>query len=231
MEERRFVKIRKEEFGVKEFIKREFGKGKLSAVKVEYTPVGERVIISTHKPGLIIGKRGESIERLTEILKKKFKMENPHIDIEEITIPALDAQLVADGIALAMERFGSLRFKSIAYKELVRMKSSGAVGAEIVLSGRLPSERAKTWRFKFGYLKKTGNASNDVDYAESVGQDKQGIVGIKVSILKPETTKSELVDIDETMLNKLRQNSTEKIEQSTKTKKRKVNKNGRENKG
>jgi small subunit ribosomal protein S3 len=72
MEERKFVGIRKEEFGVKEFIKKEFGKGKLSAVKIEYTPVGEKVIISTHKPGLIIGKRGESIERLTEVLKKRY---------------------------------------------------------------------------------------------------------------------------------------------------------------
>ena len=46
------------------------------------------------------------------------------------------------------------------------MKAAGALGAEIVLSGRLPSERAKTWRFKFGYLRKTGDASNDVNYAE-----------------------------------------------------------------
>ena len=120
-------------------------------MKIEYTPVGEKVIISTHKPGLIIGKRGESIERLTEVLKKKFKMENPRIDIAEIKNADLDAQIVADDIGLSLERFGSLRFKAIAYKALMRMKAAGALGAEIVLSGRLPSERAKTWRFKFGY--------------------------------------------------------------------------------
>jgi small subunit ribosomal protein S3 len=221
MEERKFVGIRKEEFGVKEFIKREFGKGKLSSVKVEYTPVGEKVIVATHKPGLIIGKRGESIERLTEILKKKFKMENPRVDIFEIKNPDLDAQIVADEMALAIERFGSMRFKSIAYRSLMRIKSAGALGAEIVMSGRLPSERSKTWRFKFGYLRKTGDASNDVDYAESQGVDKAGMVGIKVSILSPETFKNEEVVVNDELIQKLKLNniSDEKTSKKKKTKK------------
>ena len=219
MEERKFVGMRKEEFGVKEFIKKEFGKGKISGVKIEYTPVGEKVVISTHKPGLIIGKRGESIERLTEVLKKRFKMENPRVDISEIQHPDLDAQIIADDIGLSLERFGSLRFKAIAYKALTKMKSSGALGAEIVLSGRLPSERAKTWRFKFGYLRKTGDASNDVDYAESRGCDKQGVVGIKVSILSPEVFKSEEVNVNDELLAKLKINLNAISEKPIKQKK------------
>jgi len=222
MEERKFVGIRKEEFGVKEFIKKEFGKGKISGVKIEYTPVGEKVVISTHKPGLIIGKRGESIERLTEILEKRFKMENPRVDIAEIQHPDLDAQIVADDIALSLERFGSLRFKAIAYKALTKMKASGALGAEIVLSGRLPSERAKTWRFKFGYLRKTGDASNDVDYAESRGCDKQGVVGIKVSILSPDVFKAEDVTVNDELLAKLKANLNAISEKITKQKKKKT---------
>lgn len=223
MEEKKFVGIRKEEYAVKEFIKKEFGKGKISAVKVEYTPVGEKVIISTHKPGLIIGKRGEMIEKLTEILKKKFKMENPHVDIAEIRNPNLDAQIVADDIAMSIERFGSLRFKPVAYKTLTRIKTSGALGAEIVMSGRLPSERAKTWRFKFGYLRKTGDESNNVDYAESVGKDKQGVIGIKVSILLPNMITPEEITIDEAMLSKIKSNvikSQGDVEVKTKKKKK-----------
>jgi small subunit ribosomal protein S3 len=221
MEERKFVGIRKEEFGVKEFIKKEFGKGKLSSVKIEYTPVGEKVIIATHKPGLIIGKRGESIEKLTEVLKRRFKMENPRVDIAEIKNPDLDAQIIADDIALSLESFGSLRFKAIAYKALVRIKSAGALGAEIVLAGRLPSERAKMWRFKFGYLRKTGDAANDVNYAESQGVDKQGMVGIKVSILSPETFKNEEVVINEELLQKLKLNASSDEKDSKKKKAKK----------
>jgi small subunit ribosomal protein S3 len=226
MEERKFVNLRKEEFGVKEFIKKEFGKGKISGVKVEYTPVGEKVIISTHKPGLVIGRKGEMIEKLTEILKKRFKMENPHIDIAEITKPELDAQIVADDIGLGLERFGSMRFKAIAYKALMRIKAAGGLGAEIVMSGRLPSERAKTWRFKYGYLRKTGDESNNVDYAESVGADKQGIIGIKVSILAPGSVTPEEITITDEMLAKIKSNiieTEEVVDKKTTKKKKKTN--------
>lgn len=225
MEERKFIELRKGELGVKEFIKKDFGKGKISNVKIDYTPVGERITIYTHKPGIIIGKRGESIEKLTRILKKKFKMENPHIDIGEIKKADLDAQLVADEIALGLERFGSLRFKAIAYKTLTRIKNAGAVGGELVLSGKLPSEKAKTWRFKFGHLKKTGDKRHLVDHARSVGCDKMGIVGVEVSILRPDVDLKESVKVTEELISRLKLNDVEKIE-NKKTKKEKI-KNGK----
>jgi small subunit ribosomal protein S3 len=218
MEERKFVNLRKGELGVKEFIKNEFGKGKVSNVKIDYTPVGERIIIFTHKPGIIIGKKGESIERLTQVLKKKFKMENPHVDIGEITKADLDAHLVADEIALSLERFGSLRFKSIAYKMLTKIKAAGALGGEIVLSGRLPSERSKTWRFKFGNLKKTGDQRHLVDKAQSTGCDKMGVVGVEVSILKHNKLLNESVEITDELISKMKLNSLIKEEIKTKKK-------------
>jgi small subunit ribosomal protein S3 len=222
MEEKKFVKIRKEEFAVKEYIKKEFGMGKVSTVKIDYTPVGERIIVSTHKPGLIIGKRGETIEKLTTVLKKKFKMENPHIDISEIAKPELDAQLVADEIAMALERFGSMRFKAVSYRILAKIKAAGALGAEVVTAGRLPSERAKTWRFKYGYLKKTGDDKNLVDRAESVAKTKQGVVGIKVSILTPEKKAADQIDVDDNMLKRIQQNESAVDEPEKKKTKRKV---------
>jgi small subunit ribosomal protein S3 len=222
MEEKKFVKIRKEEFAVKEYIKKEFGMGKVSTVKIDYTPVGERITVSTHKPGLIIGKRGETIEKLTTVLKKKFKMENPHIDIAEIMKPELDAQLVADEIALALERFGSMRFKAVSYRMLTRIKTAGALGAEIVTSGRLPSERAKTWRFKFGYLKKTGDDKNLVDRAESVSTTKQGVVGIKVSILTPDKKAADQIDVNDEMIQRIISNANSVDETEKKKTKRKI---------
>lgn len=226
MEERKFVSLRKGELGVKDFIKGEFGKGRVSNVKIDYTPVGERIIIYTHKPGIIIGKKGESIERLTHILKKKFKMENPHIDIGEITKPDLDAHLVADEIALSLERFGSLRFKSIAYRMLTKMKDAGALGGEIVLSGKLPSERAKTWRFRFGNLKKTGDQRHLVDKAQSTGCDKMGIVGVEVSILKEKELINESIEITPELIDRMKKNNAPEVEESKPKKKKKI-KNGK----
>jgi len=223
MEEKKFVNVRKEEHAIKEFVKKEFGKGKISTVKIEYTPVGEKIIVSTHKPGLVIGKRGEKIAELTDILKKKFKMENPHIDIAEIKNPYFDAQLIADEIALGLERFGSQRFKAICYKTLQKMKQAGALGAEIRASGKLPAERAKSWRFAFGYLKKTGETAKIVDKAQSVAQTIPGIIGIKVSILTPDKKIHDQIILSEDLMNQIKSNynQTEEKEDKKKVKRRK----------
>jgi len=153
MEERKFIRLKKEEFGIKEYIKRNLGKGKISNLDIEYTPVGEKIIIATSKPGLVIGRKGEKIHELTNVLKKRFKLENPHIEIKEIEDPLFDSQIVADDIALALERMGNLKFKVIAYRKLQEIMKEGALGCELRLTGKLPSERSRSWRFAEGYLK------------------------------------------------------------------------------
>ena len=183
MIEKKFIKAKKDEFAIKEFVKKEIGKGKISGIKIERTPIGEKIIIITSKPGLVIGRRGESIQDLTTVLKKKFNLENPKLEISEIERPEFDAQTVADQIAMALERFGSNSFKIIAYKAIDRIKRAGALGCEIILNGKLPSEKARKWRFYFGYLMKTGEPVNLVNRAEAVAQTKPGTVGIKVAIL------------------------------------------------
>ena len=185
MEEKKFVQLKKDEFGVKEFIKKQLGKGKISSVKIEYTPVGEKIIIATSKPGYVIGRKGERITELTEVLKKKFHLENPHIDMAEIEKPEFDAQTIADEIAMALERFGSLKFKTVAYKMLEKTIKAGVLGIEIRLGGKLPSERAKSWRFAYGYLKKTGDTAKIVNKADATAETLMGTIGIKVSILPP----------------------------------------------
>jgi small subunit ribosomal protein S3 len=199
MEEKKFVGFKKEELGVKEYIKTELGKGRISEVNIEYTPVGEKILIATSKPGLVIGRKGEKIEELTRVLKKRFKLDNPHIEILEIGNPILDAQLVADEIALLLERKGSLQFKIIAYKMLTEIMRAGALGSEIVLSGKLPSERAKSWRFSQGYLKKTGDPAKVVDRAMAQAKTLPGVIGIKVSILPPNAHIHDRIVIDDDM--------------------------------
>ncbi len=196
MEERNTVKFRKDEFAIKEHIKKQLGKGKVSKVRIEYTPVGEKIIVSTSKPGLVIGRKGERIEELTTILKRRFKLENPIVEIDEILKPEFDAQITADEIALGLERSGPLKFKVIAYRTLQKIMNAGALGAEIVIGGKLPGSRAKSWRFAQGYLKKTGDSAKIVDRAKSTAQTKPGTVGIKVSILSPDAVFKDKIKID-----------------------------------
>lgn len=224
MEEKNVVRFKKDEFAIREYIKKSLGKGKVSKVRIEYTPVGEKIVISTSKPGLVIGRGGERIEELTGFLKKKFGLENPHIDIDEITKPEFDAQIVADEIAMALENMGPMRFKVIAYRTLQRIIQAGALGAEIRLSGKLPSSRAKQWRFSQGYLKKVGDSAKVVDRAQSTAMTKPGIVGIKVAILSPETRLKDKIVIDDEAIDKMRQNLEKKPEEKTAKKTKTKNK-------
>lgn len=215
MEEKKFVNFKKEELGVKEYIKRELGKGRISGVAIEYTPIGEKIIVATSKPGLVIGRRGEKIDELTRVLKRRFKLDNPHIEIKEIREPRLDAQLVADEIALSLERQGSLKFKVVAYKMLQEIMRAGALGAEIVLSGRLPSERAKSWRFAQGYLKKTGDPAKVVDRAMAQAVNIAGVSGIKVSILPPNAHIHDRIIVDDALRSRLAQAALVPVETET----------------
>ena len=219
MEEKNIVKFKEDEFAIREYIKKYIGKGKISKVKVEYTPVGEKIIVSTNKPGLVIGRKGEKVESLTRPLKTRFKLENPHVEIDEIKQPEFDAQIIADEIALSLERFGPLRFKVIAYRTLERIIKAGALGVEIRLSGKLPGARARTWRFAQGYLKKTGDSAKIVDRAQARAQTKPGVIGVKVGILSPEVELKDRIVIDEELIKKLKEASTKDSElKSKKTK-------------
>lgn len=189
MIERKFVAEKMKEFLVNQYLYKELGPGKYSSFEIKRTPLGERIIIYTARPGLIVGKGGENIKDLTRVFKMRFKMENPQIEVAEIGNPSLDAQTMAEQIVTVLERFGPKRFKSVGYKTLQRIIDAGAMGSEIVISGRgLPGARAKSWRFYAGYLKKSGDISmSKVAYGEATANLKSGSVGVKVRILPPNT--------------------------------------------
>ena len=227
MEEKNFVKFKEEEVGIKEYVKSTLGKGRISDVLIEYTPVGEKIIIVTNRPGLIIGRKGERINELTSILKRKFKLDNPHIEIKDVVNSDLDSQLIADSIAMNLERKGSLKFKLIAYRTLKNIMSAGALGVELVLSGKLPSDRARTWRFAQGYLKKVGDPAKVVNRANAQAKTIMGIVGIKVSILPPDAHIHDKIVIDDEMRKKIKENVVKEEEEEKKPKKKKVAKRTR----
>ncbi len=189
MIERQIVAQKFNRHQIEEFIFSHLGKLSCSHLDLQRTPLGERVIVYTTRPGLIVGRKGANIKALTILLKEKFKMENPQIEVAEVVNAALDSVSVCKNIVSTFERFGPKRFKAIAYRALDELMKSGAKGAEIVVSGRgIPGVRAKKWRFFAGYLKKSGEiAQSHVDKAYEACYLKSGTIGIKVSILHPET--------------------------------------------
>lgn len=184
MIEREFVEQKKKEFQIQEFVSETLKNAGHSHTKLQRTPLGEKVVIYTSRPGLIVGRKGQTISKLTEVLKKKFGLENPQVEIAEVPNPNLDSRIVAEKIASDLERFGSNRFKGIMHKAAEDVIASGAIGVEIRLSGKLPGARAKSWRVAGGYLRKCGDAAMTyVNTAIHAALLKPGIIGIQVRIM------------------------------------------------
>ncbi|MDP2750394.1 MAG: 30S ribosomal protein S3 [Nanoarchaeota archaeon] len=196
MIERKFVAEKLKEYQIQEFIADNLKKVGHSYTKMKKTPLGEKVIIHASRPGLIVGKKGQNIKKLTKTLKKKFDLENPQIEISEVSDINTDAQIVAERISNSLERYGIARFKGVGHKVMTDAINAGALGIEIIMSGKIPSSRAKRWRFYQGYLKKCGDlAQNGVDKAYSIAKLKTGIVGIQVRIMPKDIELPDKVEI------------------------------------
>lgn len=167
-----------------------------SSSKLKKTPLGEKITIVASRPGLVVGRKGASIKALTKTLKSQFKLENPQIEIEEVKNQGLDAKIVAEKIQSALERFGTKRFKGVGHKSMEEVMNAGALGVEIIISGKVPSQRAKRWRFYKGYLKKSGDiAVSEVATSYASANLKSGTVGIQVRIMRPDTWLPDRVDV------------------------------------
>lgn len=194
--ERKFIQQNLKEFQIREHVFETLGKVGVSELKLQRTPLGEKILIRCSRPGLVVGRGGSNIQQLTQELKDRFGLENPQIEIEEVANPMLEPDILAEMISNSLERFGAGRFKGIGHKAMAEAMRAGALGVEILISGKVPSQRAKTWRFYSGYLKKCGDvAVEGVNIAYRIAKLKVGVVGIKVSVMPPTTILPDRIDI------------------------------------
>ncbi|MFT4325892.1 MAG: 30S ribosomal protein S3 [Candidatus Woesearchaeota archaeon] len=186
MIERKIVQQKIREYMVESYVSSSLTRVGHSHTTLSRSPLGEKVTIYASRPGLVVGNKGSNIKKLTKILKAKFKLENPQVEIEEVKDINLDPRLIAEYIASSLERYGTARFKGIGYKTLENSMRAGALGIEILISGKIPSSRAKRWRFYAGYLKKCGDLSIEgVNVAYDIAKLKTGVVGIQVRVMPP----------------------------------------------
>jgi len=182
MKERIFVKKLKENVRLENVVRTEFKSAKCGEVEVQQTPIMTRIVIHTTTPGLVIGTGGENIKRVVEILKTKYNIENPQIDIKKIESPDLDPQIVAKSIATSIE--SGVNHKRLGNYYAQKIMDAGAIGCEIILSGKLSGERSRRVRFVEGYIKKCGEPSErDVLTGFSLANPKLGNIGVTVKIM------------------------------------------------
>lgn len=183
MLKRYFIRQGIKEVQIERFIKGNFPAGDYSDIVLQRTPLGLKVLIYTNKPGRIIGRGGANINLITDALKERFKMENPQIDIKAIENPDMDAKIVAKQIASALER--GYNYKKIGNLTLRRIMKAGALGAQIVIAGKLGGSKGRTAKFTEGYLKHCGDQVKQVvGYGFEEANTRPGKIGIKVKIMR-----------------------------------------------
>ncbi|MAG60647.1 30S ribosomal protein S3 [archaeon] len=196
MIERDFISQKTKEYYIKNHISSMLKGAEISEVNLKKIPLGEKIVVTTNRPSLVVGSKGSNIRKLTQDLKTVFGLENPQVEIKEVPDANLDAEVVAQRIASTLERYGSARFKGTGHKVLSDVMGAGALGVEIKISGKIPGSRAKSWRFYMGYLKKCGDISvSGVLKAYAAAQLKSGVVGIQVRIMPKDVVLPDTVEI------------------------------------
>ncbi|MEM3565627.1 MAG: 30S ribosomal protein S3 [Candidatus Bathyarchaeia archaeon] len=177
-----FISKSRKRAEIDEFLQRKLEKAGYGGVNISETPLGTHVVIYAMRPGLVIGRSGETIRELAKILEEKFNVSNPQISVSEIEVPELNPYIVATRIASALQR--GVHFRRAGFWALNQVMEAGALGVEIIISGKLRTERARYEKFRSGYLPKCGDpALKYMRKAEVHVQLKPGIYGVKVRIM------------------------------------------------
>ena len=168
---------------IRKYLMARLQKGGVSKIVIERTMKLITVTVHTARPGIVIGKGGQEVDKLKEELKKLTK-KDVQINIYEIKRPELDAQLVADGIARQIE--ARISFRRAAKMSLASTMRMGADGIRILIAGRLGgAEIARSEGFKDGRVP-LHTFRADIDFAISEAQTSYGKIGIKVWVCKGE---------------------------------------------
>ena len=177
-----------EDFKIRKFIKKKLYHAGVSRIEIERSSKRIRLRIYTSRPGIVIGKKGAEISLLKAEIEKMVAHE-VMIDIQEVRKPEVDAQLVAENVALQIER--RVAFRRAMKRGVSSAMRFGALGIKIICAGRLGgAEMARTEWYREGRVP-LHTLRADIDYGFAEANTTYGLIGIKVFIFKGEILKKE----------------------------------------
>ena len=183
-DEHQFIEDGLQRTQIDEFFAEELSRAGYGGMDVAKTPMGTQIVLKAEKPGMVIGKGGKNIRKITTTLEEDFDLDDPQIDVQEVDEPDLNAQIVADRLANALER--GWYFRKAGHTTIDRIMDSGALGAEIILSGKVTGARSRVEKFNRGYIKHNGEpAETIVDSGVGTAVMKLGTIGVRVKIIPP----------------------------------------------
>lgn len=184
--ERKFVAENVRRVLLKEYLMKEVSRAGFGGLDVQRTPVGTHVVLTTERPGLVIGRRGQTIKNLTTVISENFGFENPQIEVQEIENPNLNAQIMAEKLAFSLER--GWHFRRAGHSTVRRIMDSGARGCHIILAGKLTGQRHRTEKFKEGHIKFCGEPKAQfIEHGYAVAKLKLGVIGVTVEIMRQDS--------------------------------------------
>lgn len=196
---KRFITESIKKAEIDEFLQKKLERAGYGGVDLSKTPLGTHVVIYAMRPGIVIGRGGETIKDLATTLEENFKISNPQISVSEIEVPEFNAHVVASRVASALQR--GVHFRRAGFWALNQVMDAGALGAEIVISGKLRTERARFEKFRAGYFPRCGEpALRYMKKAEAHVQLKPGIIGVRVKLMPPDAQFPDKIQISEEML-------------------------------
>jgi small subunit ribosomal protein S3 len=171
---------------VKEFLINNTKKSGFGGLEIRRTPAGTEVTVRAERPGMVIGRKGKIINELQKRLNEEFSLDNPRLKVEEVENPALNAQVMAEKIASAMER--GWYYRRAGHSAALNIMEAGARGVLITLSGKLTGSRNRTQKFLHGHIKYCGEtALTHMDKGQAVCIKKLGTIGVTVAIMRKGT--------------------------------------------
>ena len=173
-DEQQFIEDGLQRTQIDEFFADELGRAGYGGMEVAKTPMGTQIVL----------KGGKNIRKITDTLETEFELDDPQVDVQEVDEPDLNARIVADRLANALER--GWYFRKAGHTTIDRIMEAGALGAEIVLSGKVTGARSRVEKFNRGYIKHNGEPAEDiVDHGQGVAVMKLGTIGVDVKIIPP----------------------------------------------
>ncbi|MDG6220700.1 MAG: 30S ribosomal protein S3 [Candidatus Thermoplasmatota archaeon] len=181
--ERKFVSENIKRLLMKEYIMKKVQGAGFGGLEINRTPMGTRVSLIIERPGLVIGRKGASIKNLTDELASEFGLPNPQIEVQEERNSGLNAQIMAEKLASALER--GWKFRRAGHSTVRRIMDSGAKGCQVTIAGKLTGQRHRTAKFKQGHIKFCGEPSLIfMDRGYACAKLKPGVLGVTVWIMK-----------------------------------------------
>lgn len=182
--ERKIVKENLRRVLLREYLMSETKRAGFGGLDIQRTPMGTRVTLIAERPGLVIGRKGSSIKALTDAVARDFNFDNPQIEVQEVENPSLNAQIMSEKLANALER--GWHFRRAGHSTLRRIMESGAKGCLIVIAGKLTGQRHRRVKFKAGHIKYCGEPRNQwMRRGFAVAKLKPGVIGVTVEVMDP----------------------------------------------